>query len=119
MLQLNDDFADEVAEWKRIGAAFDIIVEAPFELVVDGRSHPCVAYLPEFGTERGMLVRSGRPDVQFMDDAQTLGFGYAHVDLTTWPRGEQYIIEMLSDWGFNGANKPAWLGEKRDHSCCS
>ncbi len=110
------DFASEVEAWKRIGEAFDIAVQALFEFVLDDRTHVCTAYLPTFGGARGTLVRCGRPDVQFMNDAQQAGFGFSHVDLTSWPRGERYIVEMLSDWGFSGPGEaPSWIVQLHDH----
>lgn len=105
-------FEAEVAAWKRIAAELKLRIEAPFRFAFENRTYECVALLPDFGSKRGMLIRSNVADASFMRDAEASGFGFSHVDVSHHANELRSAIEMLSDWGFNGSGEaPEWIIE--------
>ncbi len=99
----------ETRAWIEAGRRMGFRVIAPFVFRFSGREHSCVALLPDFGSAKGMLIRSQNADGTFMSDASEAGFGFTHVEIAG--ASNQGLIDMLSDWGWAGAAsaRPTWI----------
>ena len=111
---------EDIAEaWKTAAKDLAITVVVPFTLEVDGRSHVCVAWVPDFGGSRGILVVPSRPP-DFVThrvlaaDAEREGYGASFVNVEVYGRYDRdEFIDTLREWGFTGAEhrRPAWLDD--------
>lgn len=99
------------------GDRLGVIVEAPYELVCAGRRHPCVAFLPHFGTHKGILVLATSPpafdtDPTIAADAATTGVGCSCINTELYRTyDDEQFRSTLREWGYYGPNsaRPSWL----------
>ena len=71
-------------------------------------------HFPEFGSSNGTLVFEGFDPVwSYRDELSQLGFSFSIFDISGEGDycSEQNLIELLSDWGWNGPpeQSPSWL----------
>lgn len=94
------------------GRDLGLDVVAPFELIVYGRVHRFLAFLPHFGGPRGMMVAAGPPDGALYEATQRAGHYVSFINADMYSTYEQrHFIDTLSDWGYYGPeeNRPSWL----------
>jgi len=101
------------AAWRQAAADLDIRVVAPFAVAdSNGLAIRCVAFVADFGSPRGMLVRS--PSAPSDNDARYLEFSGAGVICSlardTFGRYERHEwIDLLEGLRWYGAaNPPSW-----------
>ena len=105
------------AAWRTAGEILRVSVQAPYVFVdARGREFPCLAFLPEFGGPRGMIVEAIEgPDFN-TDTALAVAASEAGV-YCSFVNPEQYAVfeeetfkEALRDWGFFGrpTARPLW-----------
>jgi hypothetical protein len=118
MTRENNPASSRVVDvWRTAGEKLGFTVEAPYEFVLSGRTHSCLAFLPHFGTPKGIIVLGTRPprfeaDRSIAADAAQAGVGCSFVNVELYGRYDQELFEStLSDWGYHGPSdkKPGWL----------
>ncbi len=98
--------------WKQAADELDFTLVSPYELRrATGGSVVYAALLPEFGSERGMLVIIDRDYTEAMRVAQEQHFGFSVLsDDPAYERDS--FVEMLCDWGWTSKQPPpAWYAE--------
>jgi hypothetical protein len=108
-----------IAKHRMVTEAFmvaeqDLAIEvvAPFDLIVDGQSYRFLAFLPHFGSPKGMVVAAGPSDDGLWTAAQKAGYYMSSVNVdvySTYMR--EHFVDTLKDWGFYGPaeKRPPWL----------
>ncbi len=94
------------------GRDLKIEVIAPFDLIVDGKSHQYLAYLPHFGGPKGMVVAAIVADGGLHAAANRAGLYSSSVNSEVYDKYErEHFIDTLNDWGFYGPGekRPPWL----------
>ena len=110
-----------VEAWKKASDHLGIQVIAPFALSAGHVTAACVAFLPDFGGEHGMVVGAVSPpefetDPAIVECARALGLFYSFLSLDRYSSFDPGLFkEALADWGYFGAaeSRPAWLPPKR------
>ena len=105
-----------IAAWLLAGSELGIRVVAPFEFKVDTRSFPCIAFLPDFGGPKGMILQAIFPpgfavDWTLRNEAEKAGYYMSFVNAELYSMFEpQGFQEALRDWGFFGpqTTQPVW-----------
>lgn len=105
------------AGWREARDKLGIAVVAPFTFRVDGRAYECVAWLPDFGGPRGMVLfelsaPEFRVPAEAVADAEACGYRWSGVNGALYRQyNEAVFVEALRDWGFTGAAsaRPTWL----------
>ena len=113
------DLADVVDAWRTAGRELGLEVVAPFVFMVGGRTHQCLAWVPNFSHQRGIVVAGTAPpdfwtDAQLAKDAASEGYGFSAVNVVCYKRYDrERFIETLTEWGFTGPSekRPKWLTE--------
>jgi hypothetical protein len=110
---------ERVSEAWRIGAsALSIRVEAPYLLkTAEGKEVVCIAYLPDFGDTKGMIIglvcrTAYKKDNGLKSAALALGLYYSFINPEMYDRYDEGLFkEALVDWGFFGDEdrRPDWL----------
>lgn len=107
-----------VQAWHTASKLLGIEVVAPFTLRTEKKSADCIAFLPDFGSPRGMVIGMHIPLTSDMDD-ETLAIcaekremfcSYLNPEVYA-TYDEEKFKETLIDWGFFGppGHRPAWL----------
>ncbi len=110
--------AQVIAAWRTASELLDIEVTAPFTLRAGVKPVHCVAFLPHFGSPRGVVVGAAEPpgfdtDPELVKQAEKAGFFYSFINTEIFTDyDERRFKETLKDWGFFGpmARRPHWLG---------
>lgn len=100
-----------IAQWRVAAHDLGFTFVAPFTLEHAGESLECLGWLPQFGSERGMLIITSRGEAQSrrIQAAALLGYGYSCFDASDEPYDRDVAIEVLTDWGWSSAEPaPAW-----------
>lgn len=103
--------------WCEAGAHLGVRVVAPFEFVVDGRTHRCIAFLPHFSHTAGIVVAGHSAPDFLIDgllarDAATLGYGVSFVNRRLYRRFDaELFMDTLREWAYMGPEdeRPAWM----------
>lgn len=102
--------------WLTASRELGVDVVAPFWLVTDaGERYSYVAYLPHFGSPRGILVAALPADLPsdpaLERAAKSQGYICSFVADIYREFDRPLFVETLVDWGFFGAKdqRPAWL----------
>jgi hypothetical protein len=100
-------------------AASDLRVEVitPYSVSSGGVSHECLAFLPEFGSKKGMVVEGIEPpdfaiSNELKNAAKEQGLYCSFINMDPYRSyNPDSFIRMLSDWGYYGSEstKPNWL----------
>ena len=109
-------FNEVAAAWREAGQSLGIRIVAPHTFEHDGRSHLCVAYVPDFGSPKGTAVSltMAQPfgfDSTALADAQAEGFHCTLLNPDFYARFDRNtFVETIADWGYFGApeEKPSW-----------
>jgi hypothetical protein len=104
--------------WAEIGKELEIRVIAPFEIASGQDLIRCIAFLPNFGGPRGMVMGAIDPDSPSITDqriskyAKENGLYCSFVGLGTYgTRSKSSFVEALEDWGYYGPTDdcPPWF----------
>ena len=106
-----------IAAWAMASKHLGIRSELPFDFQVGRSSHKCIAYLPDFGGPKGMLLQAIFPpefktDEAFASDATRAGFYYSFINPLAYGEFDlKSFQEALIDWGFFGSRskRPNWV----------
>lgn len=110
-----DRDATELVTWREAAADLQIALDAPFVVTASGKSFTYFARLPQFGSQRGMLLMLDYyPLLSEVADANGYGFSCIEVGATYDREG---FIEVLCDWGWAVEEKPpSWYKEVGNES---
>jgi hypothetical protein len=122
---MNNEISESAVKvWKKFCDKLGVEIIAPYTLETQGHLINCLAFLPNFGGPRGMIVGSmNLPEVttdpQLIKIAQEKGLFYSFINtkaFTTTEIDETIFKATLADWGYYGPLKrrPRWLIES-DH----
>jgi hypothetical protein len=103
---------ETLRKWSQASHELGFRLIAPHELRdTTGAAITYAALLPEFGSERGMLVIVDRDCTAAMRLAQAQHFGFSVLsDDPTYDRDS--FVEMLCDWGWTSDQlPPGWYAE--------
>jgi hypothetical protein len=101
-----------VAQWREAAQDLGFRFVAPFTLEDQGQTLSYLGWLPQFGSDHGMLiVTTDDLDAQnrllFVADAR--GFGVSAMSTESNPYDRNGVIEVLNDWGWTSSEPaPAW-----------
>jgi hypothetical protein len=104
--------------WRMAAAALSIRIEAPYPLEgADGREILCIAFLPDFGSPKGMVIGLAcRPNYKIDGtlklSAETRGLFYSFINPDIYEQyNDEVFKEALVDWGYFGNEniRPSWL----------
>jgi hypothetical protein len=106
-----------IQAWRTAGDRLGVVVEAPYDFSWAGRSHSCLAFLPHFGTRRGILVLGTHPpdfdtDPYVAADAASADMGCSFINVERYRTyDEEQFQSTLSEWGYFGPGheRPLWL----------
>ena len=106
-----------VETFQKIEKGLGVKVVSPFLLKVGSNQHECLAFFPQFGGDKGTLVKGTMPpefktDKQFVSDAESENYRWSFVNVDDYlTYDEELIKECLMDWGFSGleGDRPTWL----------
>jgi hypothetical protein len=119
MANMDKHIEELIAAWKLAGTELGIRVVAPFEFKVGAASYGCVAYLPDFGGPKGMLLQATIPpefttDQRLASHAREVGYFLSFINANTYSRFDvQEFKDALNDWGFYGPSSfhPEWMNK--------
>ena len=100
-----------IARWQSVSQELGISVVAPAEITVGDLSCVCEVYLPDFGSNEGMVIVSERTERRERDQLRRSGKHLVIAQARTDNRyGRSTAIDELSDFGWYGpANDvPDW-----------
>jgi hypothetical protein len=111
-----------VDAWKDASRHLGIRVVAPFALSAGHVTAACIAFLPDFGGQNGMVVGALEPselepDPALVECARTLGMFYSFLNLEKYSTFDPEVFkDALADWGYFGAaeSRPTWLPPHAD-----
>jgi hypothetical protein len=105
------------AAWQKAGQDLGIRIEAPFQLPDEsGKICHFAAYVPDFGSPKGILVLVIKPP-DFKDDEQAKACAEHHGYWVSSLNADAYssynrdeFINMLDDWQYFGSpqESPSW-----------
>jgi hypothetical protein len=112
-----------IAAWALASERLGIRVVSPFEFNGSLGSHECIAFLPDFGSSKGMLVQATYPpmfatDDALVTDAGKVGYYVSFINANSYATFDiQIFQEALKDWGFYGSPtiQPAWIDNSGEH----
>ncbi len=94
------------------GRDLQIDVVAPFDAVVDGRSHQFLAFLPHFGGPKGMVVAASLSDHAAYAAADECGYYISFVNADVCSTyGREHFIDTLNAWGSMDLPRNGFLAE--------
>jgi hypothetical protein len=104
---------EQIAEaWKVAAADMGFTFVTPFELEEDGRRIAYVGLVPDFGSEKGMLIFvSENFDTEVSARvARNKGFGYSCLSSGYQSYHREAFIAVLDDWGWSPKDRqpPSW-----------
>jgi hypothetical protein len=110
------------ASWHDACHRLGVRIDAPFTLGSDGSLIDCIAFLPDFGGPKGMVVGAMdlpkiKPNALVLQLAHKDGLYASFINATPYACAtikDSLYQEALSDWGFFGPEnkRPVWLHEK-------
>jgi len=109
-LDLMNTVEREVQSWRRVATELGIEFEAPYVLEHADARFTFLGHLPQFGSERGMLLM-----LQYNHEAAEAafkdGFGFSCLELGEEVDGED-VVELLQDWTWTSRTPaPRWYRE--------
>lgn len=121
-MAINRALLERAAEvWREAGDKLRFKVTAPFRLESDGQSAWCIAFLPDFGSPKGVVVAPMMPPAFDIDPlieklAKKHGYFCSFMSAVGWEYDEAAIKDALVDWGFFGPKDqcPVWLPGARE-----
>jgi hypothetical protein len=90
--------------WQRASMDLSFKIVSPFYLKINGKEKEVFAFLPEYGTPKGVLVAltcspNFNTDTEIINFATANGFFYSFINVDTCLKyDERYFKEILADW---------------------
>jgi hypothetical protein len=100
-----------IEQWRVAAADLGFTLVAPFTPEDAADSLEYLAWLPQFGSERGMLIITAHGEAQsrLIHAAASHGYGYSCIDASDEPYERDDTIEVLVDWGWSSReDAPDW-----------
>lgn len=100
-----------VEQWRIAAADLGFTFVSPFALEDAGESLEYLAWLPQFGGARGMLIITSPLETQsrLIGAANSQGYAYSCMDASDEPYVREDTVELLTDWGWSSPEPaPAW-----------
>lgn len=104
--------------WREAASSLSVRVEAPYIIkAANGEAIECVAYLPDFGGPKGMVIGIIAPP-EFQTNsalklaAESLELFYSFINRDVYRKYQEEIFkEALRDWGYQGSEslRPFWV----------
>lgn len=118
MTEKDKQLEELIAAWVLASERLAIRVVAPFDFKVGATLYKCIAYLPDFGSPKGMLVQATFPpnfatDEALASNARKVGYYITFVNANSYSTFDlQEFQDALKDWGFYGSPAicPEWIG---------
>lgn len=106
-----------VNAWTVASKLLGIRIVVPFTLSNENEFVECIAFLPDFGSPRGMVLGLTTPpefktDAVLIKCAKKRKLFYSFINPAIYSTyDEKRFKEVLTDWGFFGPieKRPAWL----------
>ena len=95
-------------QWRKVATELNILFLAPYEVPLpNGTTWEFAGLLPQFGSDRGMLVDAEHANIAF-DAAVQAGFGVTSMlpEQDHLPINAADYIDCLQDWGWVGPGAP-------------
>jgi hypothetical protein len=110
--------SEQLRQWKIAAEELGFKIEAPFILETPKGTFQYFARLPEFGSEKGMLISVGKHDRESSAVAIECGYGISNLSEHDEPYDREVFVDMLSDWSWTGpaTEAPDWLVDKLERS---
>ncbi len=105
--------------WRKVCERLQVKIVAPYILEIERESVVCIAFLPDFGGQNGIVI--GAMDLPRVGTDQHLenlvkrkGLCYSFVNAPAFARADvddKVFKEALEDWGYYGPHDkcPAWF----------
>ena len=107
-----------IETWREAAADLRFRFVAPHTLQDAGESLTYLGWLPQFGSDCGMLIisdESAQSQRRLMDAAVARGFGYSCMTPCDEPYDREVTIEVLNDWGWTSSEPaPSWYTPSPD-----
>lgn len=94
------------ANWSRASVELNFVFVSPFALESADSTHTCFAYLPEFGSPKGLVVVLDY-DEQVFHACKALEYSYSCLFRSDDPYDLQDMKDVLNDWGWACKSKAA------------
>jgi hypothetical protein len=101
-----------VARWREAAEDLGFRFVAPFTLEDRGETLSYLGWLPQFGSQYGMLIVT-TDDLELQNRllyvADARGFGVSAMSAHTGSYDREVMIEVLNEWGWASSEQPpAW-----------
>src|SRR5689334_10757702 len=107
-----------IEHWREAADDLGFRFIASFTLEDAGETLTYLGWLPQFGSEYGMLIitsESLEEQQRLMDAAKARGFGYSCMSASDEPYDREVIIDVLNDWGWASSEPaPEWYTPSPD-----
>ncbi len=103
-------------QWRTAADDLGFTLVSPFALEDAGATFGYLAWLPQFGSARGMFIISAPAEAQsrLCRAAESRGYGYSCLDATDEPHDRDVTIDVLRDWGWSSPDPvPPWYAAQR------
>ena len=107
-----------IDHWREAARDLGFRFVAPFTLEDAGERLAYLGWLPQFGSDFGMLIITADSldqQQRLMDAARARGFGYSCMSPSDEPYDREVIIDVLNDWGWASSEPaPGWYTPSPD-----
>jgi hypothetical protein len=100
-----------VEQWRLAARDLVFTFVSPFTLDHAGETLEYLGWLPQFGSDRGMLIITSPFEAQgrLIRAADSRGYGYSCMSASGEPYDRDVMIEVLTDWGWASSEPaPPW-----------
>jgi len=100
-----------VEQWRVAADDLAFTLVAPFTLDDADETFEYLAWLPQFGSDHGMLIITalGEAQSRLIRAAASRGYGYSCLDATNEPYDRDVMIDLLTDWSWSSPEPaPQW-----------
>jgi hypothetical protein len=115
---MTPDEARTIETWREAADDLGFRFVAPYTLQDAGESLAYLGWVPQFGTDYGMLIISEESDQlqrRLIDAAAAQGFGYSCMTPSGEPYDRDVTIDVLTDWGWaSSESAPSWYTPSPD-----
>lgn len=110
---------EAISAWIKASKQLGFKIEAPYYLNIEADIYKCFAYLPDYGSENGMIIDSimapaFSPTQGLSEASEKAGLYYSSINIELYRAFEAALFkETLLDWGFFGDVdcKPSWMNK--------
>lgn len=94
------------SNWSLASAELGFEFVSPFSFAHAGTTHACFAWLPEFGSRRGIILILDY-DADILTACAAEGIAYSCLFEHDEPYRVEHIVDTLNDWQWTSDSKPA------------